>query len=267
MIKLRTNLKAIGYAIMMTMCIYMLIDTQRRDPTKYYIVAGILTAIAFLFAVYSTWLSSRTKLKQLGLPTVNETSSAVVFLYHFVLPFLLLLGLMFFIYINKLRLVFLPFSFTLFFLAFVNLRAFAEDKFKLEASTHFIHFLSILFAAFAFVNALFNLATLYDIHLLFIAISSFIIITLLLTILFIENIDFNLKLASYICISGLAITGLSVLLFSHYGSPIRNAFLVATLFYFVSAINHHKVEGTLHLGLMLEYSLIATLSFVLLYGI
>lgn len=267
MIRLSSNKRGIIYAAIATLCFYLVIDA---DNFSTFLTAVIINAFLVLIEIYSLRITSLTKLHQLDLPIVNTYPKYLEYFYHFFIPNLLLLSFSVFVYFNPIT-YFIPFVLLIIFLAysmlFINLRAYLEDKFQIEISTHFIYAFTLFFAFFSLTNATLNLTRLYSVPIVLTSIILLAFYILIYSGMFIEQLDLNKKLLMLVGFSSIILAGISSLLLLEYSSTLRTSFITTTIFYFSVAVSHHKSEGTLSLGVILEYAIVIALSFTMLYGI
>ena len=270
MIKIKNNTRALVYASVLTLGTYLLIYIQPETSAKYYIVALGINLVLFTLEIISIRIISKARLVQIGLPVVNRYSKIEEAVYHQFLPLILFSSFNIFIFFNPINLLsysLLPIVFFSFFVLFINIRAYHEDKFKLEQSTHFIYPFASIFGLFSLVNALLNITNIYDVMPFILVVIIFITIIISNFSLFIENITWNVKLITLLIFTSILVTLFAVFLYYYYESTLRTSFMTASLFYLFAALVHHKQEATLDVFVISEYLVILFLSFVLLYGI
>ncbi len=267
MIRLSANKRSIIYSLIATLSFYLIIDAKSLNS---FILAITVNMILILIEIYSLKLVSINKLQQLNLPIVNIYPKYLEYFYHSLIPALLLISFSTFVYFNPVTL-FIPFILILFFLVisilYINLRAYLEDKFQIEISTHFIYAFAIFFAFFSLTNTVLNLASLHSLPLLIVTMFLLVIYILLYAGIFIENLDINIKLLVLSFVSSVLLTIVAGILFEYYSSILRTSFITTIIFYFTVALTHHKSEGTLSFGIIVEYAAITALSLTMLYGI
>jgi len=270
MINLDLNKRALLYSAILTLGIYLLVHIRPESSLTHYIVALAINLLIFMLELYTIITVSSVKLEQMGLPKVNRYSYIQTTIYHKFLPLILFASFNIFIFFNPINFmtvilfltIFLSFS-----ILFINIRAYFEDKFKLEMATHFIYVFSVIFGIFSLSNAVLNIASIYDINLIFVIAAIFVLVIISFLILFIEKLDLDPVFYLLIIVASLISTAIAISLFEHFESVLRTSFMLATCFYLFGALIHHKQDGTLQKFVLLEYTIILSLSFVLLYGI
>jgi len=270
MIKLRNNTKMLVFAAILTLGSYLLIYIQPETSLNYYIIALSVNLIIFFFELLSVRISAKSKLNQIGLPAVTRYSSSEEFIYHQLLPIILFASFNIFIFFNpveSLEYLILFLVFFSFFVIFINIRAYYEDKFKLEQSTHFIYAFSSIFGLFSILNGVLNVASIYELMPFILIFALFVITIISNYTLFIQDIRWNVPLITYILISSAINVGLTFFLYTQYSSVLRSSFMSASFLYLSAALIQHKQEATLDRYVIFEYCVIMALSFILLYGI
>lgn len=262
------NKKILLYSLILLVGFYFVVVSKESSTIEFFVAISINT-LMLVIMIFNIWKVSTNKLLQLGLPEVTGYSTISNMLYHFVLPVLALVDFCLLIYFNSFvlfRPILLLLVFITYFLVFVNIRAYFEDKFKLELSTHFIYTFIILISGLSLTNAVLNITNLYSLNILVPFFALVIINIFLILTAFIHYWDYNLKkLVSYLFFS-LVLAGLTIMIFLQFDSTLRSAFIEGIILYFVLAIIHHKYEASLTLGIVFEYVIITLLGFVLLYG-
>jgi hypothetical protein len=185
-----------------------------------------------------------------------------------VLPLIAYVGFIGFIYTNNqtsLSLIYFSVSFLIFSLLFINVRAYYQDKFKLEQQTHIVYDLIKIFLFFTIIDSLLNLSSQYDFNFFVVAGLVFTTSSLLTLLILLRHKHlgyFNLVL---VLLSGLAIGYLTSALQALLDTKTLIASFYSTLiFYIFNAILHHDLERTLRFNVVLEYSLVAAICFFIL---
>ncbi len=82
------------------------------------------------------------------------------------------------------------------------------------------------------------------------------------------NQDIHLHLSHYIFLLSILIMGLvSIVLFAPYPDKQFGASVLTAILYIIWGIAHHHLEGDLHLKIVIEYTLIALISILVLRGV
>lgn len=270
MIKLRQNFRSISYALILGL-VFFLNRNINAQHSKIGFAIGISIGLLILWIqLYTIRKTSQNKLIQVGLPSVTRYSDYKSTVLHYVIPNLFYLSFCAITYINPyevLTLVFIPFVIAAFFFVFLNIRAYYEDKFKIEITTHTIYVLITVAIVFMLTNVLLNVTSILDMHYFFLFPMLFGLSAIGFYLLFFENIHLNMQLILILLIASIIIGITAMVIYSNFGSVLRNSFITVSCFYFVAASVHHKIDGSLNLGILTEYLSIFALSFVLLYGI
>ncbi len=270
MIKLKSNKRPIFYALVLTLSTYIVIDIKHSVSIYDYLYVISFNLILFLFELLSIYLISKSKLQQFDIPEVHTYLVNQKFIHFLLIPMLLFSSINLFIFFNpftRFNIFILLLTFFLYTALFINVRAYCEDKFKLEQLTHFIYPTIILFSVFSFINALLSILDTYGINAIFGLIMIFTIILALNTLLFLEDLKLNIILFGLIILTSFATSVITLILFTYFDSKLRTAFFTSNIFYLISALLFHKKEGTLTFEIIIEYILFSILNFTLLYGI
>lgn len=267
MIRPGENKRIFLYAGVLSLCFYLVTSV---DTIQSFFITLSISGVVLLIALLSIWKISSEKLAQLDLPSVNVYSKSVNIIYHFVLPLVLFVDFAIFIYINSYEIL-IPFLliliFTSFTLVLINLRAYLEDKFKLELATHFIYTFIVIFTLFSCLIGIYNIINLHDIPVVAGGIVVMILSFILTMVLFNQFVLLNYRSIIFYGIASVLMGATSIILYTEFESILRNAFLTSILFYLMLALSHHKQEGSLNFNIIIEYIIITALGFVLLYGI
>lgn len=270
MIKLRQNFRSIGYAIAIGLVLYLIRSINQQGGINEYLIAVTTGIVILLLELYTVRHTAEDKLIQVGLPAVMRYTKTKSIILHYFLPILFFISYSLFTYINpydSLNIIAIPFGTFSYLMVFINTRAYYEDKFKLELTTHGVYFFIVLFSTFTISNSFLNIAGQYGINIILL---SFILIGLSLLgllLIFFEDIHLNIQLTLVLLLSGILLGVTSTALYLCLDSTLRNSFIFICLFYFISASIQHKIEGSLQIGIVAEYVSILALCFVLLYGI
>lgn len=270
MIKINHNIKAVLFALILTLGTYLILYIRPETSLIYYIVALAVNYIIFFFELTAIRISSKARLVQYGLPVVKRYSVKEEAVLHQLLPIVLFSSFNIFVFFNSVDLIntaILGFVFFSFIVLFINIRAYHEDKFKLEQATHFVYPFASIFGLFSLLNAFLNIANINSLEPAFIICGVIILLMISSYTLFIEILDWNIWLIIYLVLSNLIITGITFFLYHNYDSILRTSFMASTGFYFSAALIHHKRDSSLDRYTIYEYVIIFILAYVLLYGI
>jgi len=240
-----------------------------------YFVSAIILYLVVLFEMFYIWFVAQEKLKQFDLPLISNYSRIKRYIHHFMLPSLLYISVVGFIYYNNqtaIRIPIIVLSFIAFFSLFINLRAFYQDKFKLEESTYFVYDLIELMIFFTMVNIGFHFIITTGVSPSVLVIFIFFISLLLLTLNLYQFENFNLNSMIFVTALSLVPTILVYILFYHTDFyPNTNGLIISVLtfltYYFIFGILSHKLDGSLKPSVIIEYISIFLLTLAFLSGI
>lgn len=259
------------YAFSLSIGFALLRDILRTAPTNYFFYTAAILYLILIFELFITRYYAKYLLDQYMLPPVSDTSHKVIqFIHHLSLPTLLYFSLVAFTYFNSATyldpLIWLT-VFIVYSVLFTNIRAFYEDKFKLEEHTHVIYdILNILLVYFLFEVILqgvnyFNLNLIYETPLSFIVIMSVGLLTVI-----------RYKLVNRLMLLFLILIAIFCALLVLIGNLLNLATvtiaLIGTLifYYFTAFINHYR-EQTFSYEILFEYVVVFLLLIVLVIGI
>lgn len=268
MIGWRKNWRAFVYALVVALGVVFLQQLALGASTAAVAVAVLILLLILLMQLFIIYAASTQLLRQLDLPSVEVYTKKTQFIYHLLIPLISLLAIIGFVLTNnQLALAWIYFlgTFALFTILFINIRAYYEDKFKLEQQTHVVYDILKIILFFTIANFIFNLASRYAFNffvvagLVFVAASVFTLLVLLRH----PNLGY-LNMGLVLC-SGLVI--------GYLGAALRNllvtqnlvaAFYATLVFYIANAILHHELERTLKFSIVLEYILVGCICFLII---
>ncbi len=245
-------------------------NIEITSPSLYFFSSVVLYLVV-LFEMFYVWFVSKEKLRQFDLPLISTYTKLKQFLHHFLLPTIFYIALSGFIYYNNqpaIRIPFVLLSFIAFTSLFINLRAFYQDKFKLEESTYYVYDLIELVSFFMIVNLALHF---WDINglIFLIPILLVFVISLLIFILNLYQLDqLELKSLILVIIFSILVAGFlaGLVLFASLNLISLNL-LTFISYYFLYGILSHKVDGSLNLSVMVEYLSIFLLLLAFFFGI
>src|SRR3990167_2219230 len=257
------------YAIIMTIGFIFLQNLLQTLPEQYFLTGILLLYPLLIFELLITRYSAKLLLKQYSLPPVSENKESLSHLvHHVVLPSLIYFSSVSFLFFHR-QPSLQPFLtiglFFTYWILFTNIRAFYEDKFKLEIYTHNIYDIITTFSAFFTFVSIFNLFKTYQFTLLIIFIpltAVFFLLYLLILVRYQIQIVIPVKLLIVILFAAVS------LIVSYLGlNELEAGFILTETFYFIYAITIHYHEGSANLKIISEYIIIFMRSIVLLIGI
>ncbi|MBN1331276.1 hypothetical protein JW978_00110 [Candidatus Dojkabacteria bacterium] len=270
MIKIGQNTKQLLFATIITLAITLIVNAKNSGNGNAIYPAILLSSVILVIQVFVIYKRASQKLKQLQIPAVNRYKDSLEIFYHFVLPIVFFIDLCLFIYFNTVYLltpVLLIFCFIVFLVLFINIRAYFEDKFKIELSTHFIYFFIINFTLFSFCIAILSISYSYSLPIILVCILVAVFSSATLYFSHLESARLDFRLLLLIALFGFVCGIISAILFHEFSSILRTSFIVASLFYFLNSLITHKKEGTLEAAVVFEYLTVLALGFTVLFGI
>jgi hypothetical protein len=268
--KLHFYRRAIFYSGVISLGLIFLMNIESKYP-KLYLLASVILYLVVLFEMFYIWFISKEKLRQLDLPLISSYSKIKQMIHHFLLPFLFYLSLVGFIYYNNQVSLHIPviiFSFFAFISLFINLRAFYQDKIKLEEETYYVYDLIELIIFFCITNISLNMAEANNITQFFPVIINF-VLSLFILILNLYQLD-HLSIKPILLISILSFISsfiCYVLIFHSSFNGISITTLLFLCYYFIFGILSHKIDGSLTTSIIFEYMSIFLLSLAFFLGI
>ena len=257
------------YAIVMTIGFIFLQNLLQTLPEQYFLTGVLFLYPMLIFELLTTRYNAQLLLKQYSLPPISENKESVSHLvHHVILPSLIYFSSVSFLFFHR-QPSLQPFLtigvFFIYWILFTNIRAFYEDKFKLELYTHNIYdIITTLSAFFSFVSII-NIFKSNQFNLLFIFIP-LTAIFLLLYHLIVVRYQVHLSLAVKFLIGILFAAGTLIVSYSGL-NELDAGFILTEVFYFTFAITLHYHDGSANLKIISEYIIIFTLSIVLLLGV
>jgi hypothetical protein len=263
------NLRSYFYGFVMALGLVFLQQLGATSSFTTFLLGLLVLELVLLMEIYTTFRYASSLLRQLDLPSVEIYKRNAQLVYHLLLPTLTYFGLAGFIYTNNissLTLVYFFVSWLLFALLFINIRAYYEDKFKLEKQTHVVYDLIKITLFFTITDTILNLSSRYDFNFFVLAGLVFCLTSLLTLLIFLRysgiNQLFNIVL---ILLAGLTIGYLTATLQVFLDQQnLLVAFYSALVFYIFNAILHHELAKTLRIATVLEYILVAIICFLII---
>jgi hypothetical protein len=262
--------RAIFYSTIINLGLLFLINIQNENQSLFGL-AAIVIYFVILFEMCYIWFISKEKLKQFDLPLITTYTKLKEFLHHLMLPSLLYAVIVGFIYFNNQAALTIPLITTSFFAfaaLFVNLRAYYQDKLRLEKDTYFVYDLIELLLFFGAVNVFLHLFERYEynIGLIVGAVSLGSFLLLIINLYQFEYLRFNSILVVLVMSILVGIVAFLLINFTSFNLLSINT-LIFLFYYFLFGILSHKVDGSLEISVIIEYVSIFLLSLAFLFGI
>jgi hypothetical protein len=235
-----------------------------NNPQYSMIIAGV-TALIFLLELITTIWLGKSLLEQYKLPPIDNHDKFANLIQHFVLPISLFVSLISFLFFHQylvVKYVFVAISFFAFWILFANIRAYYEDKFKIEIRTHYIYDLVSILTFFGLIDSFSNFVnyTSTNLILYYLGLSLIIVVFYALVIIRLRIFDIrNILLAALISNLGF------VMVFNALNLITLKLSFISTLMYyfFIAYANHHR-ENTKSMKVFEEYIVLLLIAIVLL---
>lgn len=267
---LKKNFRSLFYALTISLGIELGIQILYDKGLKFYIYSNSLFFFVLIFEVYQSWRSSTKIFRQIDLPINSPYSLNSNIFKHLILPLLLFLSITLFEYFNTdqvIRFIAGFLSFIQFFLVFINIRSYYEDNFVTESSTNYIYGLIELSIFFFLSNAIMNFGIQFNIAKIFIAgLISILVLLEGVIQLFLSSISDILTLLYFLICS--LIIFLTFLLLLNLGFAYLSINIIILLEFYISiSLFIHKLNRSLTKDLIIEYTLILVIAFLILKNI
>lgn len=272
MIKTLTkNRRGIFYGFVVSLGLVFLTQLLIATSVRHFMVGAFILYFIFIFEVSISWFYARKVLAQMEIPQVDIYSKYSQLTHHIILPSILYFSFLGIIYIYHLSLpkyfIFLIAFFT-FTLLFVNIRAYYEDKFKLEEKTHYVYDIIKFIVFFLVANSILRLENFLNTPSFFTYLEIALLTLFLNSLILVRNKQINLWTISYIIFASIVLAVVTYILLSFTVFTILSTAIYLLLTnYILSAILHHKLEGTFSKEILLEYLTVLLLSLVILQGL
>ena len=258
------------YAFVLSVGFALLLSTLRDAAIKNYFIGSAVLYLVLVFELYSTKFYAQDVLSQFKLPPVESKDKNVQLIHHLLLPSFIYIGLVGFVFFNSLRsidLLIVTVSFLIFTVLFTNVRAYYEDKFQLEHSTHSIYDIINIISLFVFTDSILNLFNYFGMNLYFAAgiiVAMFLLFSVLVLMRY-----FLLNMHQIGVLLGTVIAvGVSMVLFIMFGFAfLLISFLVSLLFYYQLAYYNHLRDDTFSKEILFEYVVVFFILIVLIFGV
>jgi hypothetical protein len=255
------------YAVLITIGVMALYSILHTSGISSYFIASISLYTLLLFELYSTKFYATTMDDQLELTAKNKKHRKAHWVHHLIMPTVLFVSIVLFIFSNSqlnLALVIALISLVLFSILFLNIKAYYENKYKLEHKTANVYDVISIASVFMLSFSIFVVTALLD--------ELYIVTGLLNTALLI--ILGYLTLARYHLINkqgGILLFSMLMVyintflaLLNFEISIVAHAILTTFVYYYFTAIVNHHEEKSLDLKVIIEYLAVFVLIFVII---
>lgn len=257
------------YAAVLTVGFAALITFLENLPDNFFFAGVVILYLTLLFELYSNQFYAEKILDQYELPQVVDKDTLVHNIHHKLFPSLTYFALVGFLYFNhqtSVELIFLGIVFIVYSLLFTNIRAYFEDKYKLEEVTHSVYDILSLIIVFALSNSISHIYWINGQNLLTIILNVLLLGTMSFVILLRLHV-FRLKYLAATSILAIAYTVLVFFLLAWGLNILLISFLTMLFYYYLIAYLSHLKDRTASVKVLLEYIVVFLIFLVLIYGI
>ncbi len=139
---IRNNFESIIFGLFLDAGFALLMLILTISPFQHFVFGSIILYLLLLMEIVAIRGFARRKMIQLNMSIINDREAPIQNILHYVLPSIIYWLVVVFIVFEpntSIWLVILAFISLIFINLFVNIRAYYEDKFKLEMNTHHIY--------------------------------------------------------------------------------------------------------------------------------
>lgn len=234
----------------------------------------IIFSVIFLFIfTIEAFMSFRLGLRlqsKLALPHIIEEVKRIHITQHIILPLLLYVELIFFIFFNNTGLepqAFIIIGSITFFSIFEGQRKTFINEFLFNETLHYIYDSIKIIIYFLGVEIITQSTTYFELNIIYsILLIQGLSFTLFLLILLRKD-QYSNPASIYIFASSTIIALITVLSLNIINSPLIIALLSTVFFYILVGFMHHKINATLKASVILEYAAIALIIILAIKGI
>lgn len=258
------------YATSITVGFAFLLSIIHNLPDSFYFTAAIILYLVLVFEIFSTRFYSRKLLDQFELPQVEAEQKLIQLIHHLFLPSITFFSLVVFFYFNRqysLILVLLILSFFIFFILFTNIRAFYEDKFKLELLTHNIYDFLTLIIVFLASDSMILTFGLLETNLILETIINFFILLLLALLVTLRYKMFRPRIIRNLLLYLLIYSPVYFLLLNEGIASLLLSIVNSLIMYYYIAFSNHYQEGTVKRGVIAEYVIVFLIIISMILGL
>lgn len=265
---IKQNRRSFFYGLSISIGLVFLQDLAATGTTTIFVLAVIVVWGILLLEIFANFYFAQALLRQFDLPQVRKLHGGSALIFHAVLPSLIYFSLVGFTFVNNrtnLAWVFFLLSLVIFSMLFINIRAYYEDKYRLESETHLVYDLAKLVIYFCLTNLIANLAMRFNFSFLLIVLLNFVVASALLLLVFLNHRFTSRYMLVISLFAGLALGYLSAGLAAFLVPvPLVTAFYSTLVFYMLNAIIYHELERTITWQTIAEYSLVALICLLII---
>lgn len=265
------NLKSLFYAFSITAGIYVaLTELHENNNMNGFILFSTALFVIYMAEIFIHWINKSSKV-EINLNIHDEVNELSHLFHKIILPIALYIALVGFGFYNikAASLKFLMIGvFIIFFILFINIRAFFENKLTLEHKTHYIYDIIKFFIFFCAINVFSNSANNYPSFLLAYSLASGVLCFVIIVLMLWRYKHFQQNSTILSVIPSILI---GVIFYFYQMGRVVNSLQVGLgvffVFYLSTALIHHKVTNTLSRDVLIEYLLVILLVLAITYGI
>jgi len=253
------------YSFVLFMGLILFTLAIQSEQPQFYPYIIVVLSFVFILEIFSTIYFGNKILQQYSIPAIEIRDKFSNTIQHFVLPFSLFISIVMFIYFHNyvvIKWIILLCAFFLFWILFTNLRAFYEDKFKIEIKTHYIYDIISIISFFGLYDSVLNICNYWGQNLIITLLLLVFLILIYLGIILIRLYNYKLfkLILPYIVVN----IGLFLLFNSLGVSSIKIAFISTLMYSFYIAYAHSHNENLKTYRIFEEYFVILCISIILL---
>ena len=242
--------------------------TEKRYELFYFF--SVLLSFLFLLLIYFDHVTNVKKYNQKQIFSLEKSYYLQHILNHYVVPVTLYLFSLLFIFLNNN----FPLKIVIFFIVsvsllicLINVRSYFLNKLTLEHSTHSIYDGMKLIGFFLASNALLHIYFNGSINIFFELIFLAVVTIIGIGLIFVRSGLYSKDIALTVILSSIIITLLAFLSIKVLNlTLVQTNIGLLTLFYFIVAVIHHKIEGTLTKKIVVNYLMFSLIIIALMYG-
>lgn len=255
------------YAVLITLGIIALYSILHNSGTSHYFLAATSLYTLLLFELYSTKFYATSLNEQFELTTKSKKHRKAHWVHHLIMPTVLFVSIILFIFSNSqlnLLLAIALVSLVLFSVLFLNIKAYYENKYKLEHKTANVY--DVISIASVFMLS-------FSIFVVTVLLGELYIVSGLLNVALLIVLGY-LTLARYQLINkygGILMCAMLLVYFNSFLallnleiSLLAHAILTTFVYYYFTAVVNHYEDKSLDLKVIIEYLAVFVLIFVII---
>jgi len=262
--------RSIIFSILCFVSFFSLNEIQIEGRRDLFFSISALLSFLFLLLLYLDHVTNVKKYNQKEIFSLERSYYFQHILNHYLVPITLYLFTLVFIYLNTN----FPLKIIIFFIVsvsllicLVNVRSYFLNKLMIEHSTHSIYDGMKLIVFFLTSNALLHLYFNSTINIFVLLLLISLLTAIGIGLIFIRNNLFTKEVSITVILSSIIIALCAFLALRVLNFTLVQANLIMlTLFYFIVAIIHHRIERTLTRKIILNYLMFCLIVIALMYG-